>query len=223
MLKTKCPNCKCSVKSTFLVEAQQATCDGCGETFIVKDIYISVGPYTIYKEVVLENTPNYVRLLRELRAEAARMEERGKDSLPYRESAKTVNLFVNMLRELLEGCRDKPRVPGGKATVEYYIDETAYHGVLKNISSTGICFAISDKSLQIGPGRIIKLSVKDEGLSEPLCLKAWVVWSTEKGITGLKFVGLDAASRETLCKFIAYKGSTQNNEANRLEGAVTGA
>jgi len=222
MLKTDCPNCKCSVKSPFLAEAQQIKCTGCGETFSVKDVYISVGPYTIYKEVVLENTPKYVRLLRELQAEAARLEERGKDSMPYRESAKTINIFVNMLRELLEGCRDKPRVPGGKATVEYYIDDAAYHGELKNISSTGICFAISDKAHQIGPGRIIKLCVKDEGLSEPLCLKAWAVWSTEKGITGLKFVGLDATSRDTLCKFITYKGSLENIETGRLETRVAG-
>jgi len=185
-------------------------CPNCGTVFSTKDVFVATGPYSIYREVLVRNMHKYVRLLREATAEMSELEELGKDSMPFRESAKTVGVFVERLKELLDGCRDKLRVPGGKATVEYSVDETPYTGELKNISSTGICIAISDKSPRIGPGRIIKLCLKDSCLSEPLYLQGWVVWSTEKGITGLKFVGLDVSLKEALRKFITFKGSIEN-------------
>ncbi len=210
MRKADCPHCKCSVTSPFMTESREIECPNCVTLFTAKDVFVATGPYSIYREVLIRSMHKYVRLLREARAEIRELEELGVDSLPYRESAKTIKVFVENLRELLGSCRDKLRVSGGKATVDYYMGEDIYRGVLKNISSTGICMAVPQTSHRIGPGRIIKLRIKDESLSEPLCLRGWVVWSTEKGITGIKFVSLDESAREALHKFISFKGSLED-------------
>ncbi len=210
MLKADCPECKCSVTSPFMTESRSIECPNCGTVFTTKDVFVTTGSYSIYREVLIRNMHKYVRLLREATAEMNELEELGKDSLPYRESARAVRHFVESLRELLGNCRSKLRIPGGKATVDYYIGDAMYTGVLKDISSTGLCIAIKDRTHKIEPGHIIKLCIKDECLKEPLCLKAWAVWNTEKGMTGLKFVGLCDSSKEALNGFISFKGSLQN-------------
>ncbi|MFQ5480382.1 MAG: PilZ domain-containing protein [Thermodesulfobacteriota bacterium] len=213
MLKVDCPKCTSSMTSPALIEAEEMRCSVCGEDFPVKDIYIVAWPYTIYREVALKNVDKYMRLLRETKADVAVMEKLGKDSMPYRESAKSLNQFIEMLTELLDGCSGNLRVPGGATTVEFYAENTPIIGSVKNISSTGICITLPKKFPQLGPGRIIKLSLKDRALSEPLSLKAWVVWSTLKGITGLKFVGIDNAARIALGEFIKIKSSMTEIEA----------
>lgn len=223
MLKTDCPNCRFSLSSKILTEDSEIECAECKETFQVKDVYIYAWPYTIYREVALKNVDKYIRLLRETKADVALMEELGKDSMPYRESAKSLNQFADMLTELLDGCRSEPRVPCGDTTVEYYIGDAVYTGNIRNISSTGICISISGKSNRIGPGRIIKMNINDNALSETLCLKGWVIWSTEKGITGLKFVGLEETSRAALQDFIEVKNSMVKAEAGTPVDAAAGA
>lgn len=223
MLKTDCPRCTFTAAAPFLTEGKKTICARCGETFSVKDIYISAGTYTIYKKAVIDDTPGHVQLLRELQSEASELEQGHDKSVSKAEKAETIRIFVKMLKELLDSCRDKPRVSGGKTTVEYYVDEIPHSGKIRNISSTGICIAIAEKSHRIGPGRIIKMNIDDTALSEPLRLKGWVVWSTENGITGLKFVGLKKSSREALTNFIAIKISDKKMDDYATEGAAAGA
>jgi len=212
MQKADCPKCKCSVTSPFITDAREIECPNCETLFTSKDVLVAAGPYSVYRDVLIRNMHKYVRLLRDATAEIRELEELGKDSLPYRESANTIRIFVENLRELLGDCRDKLRVSGGKATVDYSVGEKTYRGVLKNISSTGICISVAGENERLVPGKIIRLKIQDEGLGEPLCLKGWVVWHTEKGISGLKFVGLEDSVKESLHTFISLKGSLEELE-----------
>lgn len=211
MLKTECSNCKCSVTSPLLAESKEMECPNCGTLFPVKDVFISAGPYSIYREVLVKNMHKYVRLLREAKIEMTDMEEQGKSSMPFRESAKTVDMFINRLKELLDGCRDRLRVPGGETLVEYSIEGNPCMGRLINISSTGVCLIMKDNFERVAPGKIIDLNVRDTRLSEPLNLKGEVVWNTDKGLAGLRFIGLEKHIKEPLSKFIVAK--TSNEEA----------
>jgi len=207
MLKTVCTNCKCSVTSPLLTEASEIECPNCGTVFPVKDVCISAGPYTIYKEVLAKNAHKYIRLLREATKEAEDLKKQGENSEPHRKSAKTVEIFVQRLKELLEGCRDKLRVPGEETIVECCIEGAPCTCKLVNISTSGICIEMDDDSRKIALGKIIDLNIKDEKLTEPLDIKAEVVWSTDKGLTGLRFIGLEEHIRIPLCIFIAAKGA----------------
>jgi len=191
----------------MLAESSEMECPNCGTTFPVKDVFISAGPYSIYREVLLKNAHKYIRLLREATNEAEDLNKQGKDSKPYRESAKTVDVFVQRLKELLDGCRDRLRVPGGSTAVEYSLEGAPCSGKLVNISTTGICIKIEDKDEKIAIGKIMDIGIKDDKLNEPLNLKAEVVWNTDQGLAGLRFIGLEEHIREPLCVFIAAKGS----------------
>jgi len=210
MLKTDCPNCKCSVTSPFLAESKEMECPNCATLFPVKDVFISSGPYSIYREVLVKNMHKYVRLLREAKIELGDLEEQGKSSMPFRESAKTVDVFIKRLKELLDGCRDRLRVPGGQTSVEYSIEGAPCACTLINISATGICLALENNSEKIAPGKLIDLKVSDARLSEPLNLKGEVVWNTDKGLAGLRFIGLEEHIREPLLKFIVAKSSAED-------------
>lgn len=223
MLKTDCTNCKFTVTSPFLTETKKIVCARCQETFSVKDIYISAGPYTVYKKEVLKDTPRYLRLLRELQSTNVNKEEALQEFIASGESDKALKIFIKTLKDFLNEARSYARMPGGKSTVEYSVGNVSSIGKVKNISATGICIAIPEKSQRIGPGRIIKMNINDTGLSEPLSLRGWVVWSTEKGTTGLKFVGLNKPSREALHKFIAIKGSLEKAGSAVSASAASGA
>jgi len=205
MLKTECPKCKCAITSPFLAGAEDMECPNCKETFHVKDVCISAGPYSIYREVLLKNIHKYVRLLREARIELKDLEEQGKDSLPFKESAKTVNIFMERLKELLDGCRDKLRVPGGGAPVDYTIDDASFEGSLQNISVTGLCLKVESDEGKAARGRSINLSIKDPALDEPLSLNGQVVWDSNDGLLGVKFDDVDDAAKEALSAYMATK------------------
>lgn len=185
-------------------------CPECGTSFPVKDVVISAGPYSIYREVLLNNIQRYLRLLKEARLEISELEEAGKTSLAHRESAKTVKLFVIRLKELLDGCRDKLRVPGSDATVEVSLHGDNFNGKLVNISSTGICVDLQKSSHMISKGKIVNIRISDTSLQEPLELQGEIIWNTAKGRMGLRFVDVERHCKETMWRFITEKGALKN-------------
>ncbi len=213
MLKTDCPSCGGAASSPFLLEKTEVECGGCGATFPVKDIYISIGPYVLYRDVVVGKSERYARLLREMQADVEEIEAEGGDSVPHRDTARTLHIFISMLKEFLDDCRARPRVSGGSTTVECSMDGSIFHARLLNLSSTGLCLSQEDLPERFGPGRMVNLVLNDKRLPEPLGLKGWVVWTTEKGITGMKFIGLDDSYKALLRDLVAAKSEEEEDVA----------
>jgi len=181
-------------------------CPNCGVTFPVKDVCISAGPYSIYREVLIKNIHKYVTLLREASAELSELEEKGKDSMPFRESAKTVKAFMQRLKELLEGCRDKLRVPGEGAPIEYHLqDGTSLEGTLMNISTTGLCLKSESGHNESSYGKNIRICIKDFAPDGPINMLGEVVWRTDDGLMGVKFTEIDEETRHRLERLVASK------------------
>ncbi|MFQ5480383.1 MAG: PilZ domain-containing protein [Thermodesulfobacteriota bacterium] len=216
MLNTKCPKCRNTITSPFLSEFEVVRCTGCGASFPVKDVLISAGPYSIYRDVLIKNIHKYIGLLKEAKSEIGELEKGGNNSAAHSESVKTVRLFISRLKELLNGCRDKLRVPGDKSSVECSIHGNTCTGALINISLTGICIDISENLHMIAPGVIIKLTIMDESFSGPLHLHGEVVWNTDKGQTGLIFTGLTKSVKKDLWSFITSKSPLKDLEENNL-------
>ncbi len=212
MLETKCPKCKSTLASPFLCESQVAECKNCGASFPVTEVLISAGPYSIYRDVLIKNIHKYVGLLREAKSELSELEAGGENSITRSESAKTVNLFISRLKELLDGCRDKLRIPGTGSTVEFTLHGETRSGALINISSRGICINMKKSAHMISPGVETKLKIIDKSLSEPLTLHGEVVWNTDKGLTGLILTDLDESTQKALWSFIREKGSLKDIE-----------
>ncbi len=206
MLRTDCPSCKCAITSPFLASAETMECPNCGASFKVKDVCVSSGPYSIYREVLLKSIHKYVHLLREARTELSELEEAGKDSLAFRESAKTVKVFMERLRSLLEGCRDKLRVPGNDTPLEYrLIENEPFSGTLVNISTTGLCLRGEGEKKNALHGRRVDISLRVPEIEEPLSLTGTVVWETEEGLAGVMFEDLDHDTKQALERLVASR------------------
>ena len=213
MLKIDCPSCGTTASSPFLVEKREVECEGCGATYPVRDVYIAVGHYIFYRDVILGKTNRYARLLREIQKEVEEIEVEAGESKPHRDTARTLQIFISMLKELLDGCRARPRVPGGDTAVECLIDGKVLPARLVNISSTGLCLSQEDNTVRFGRGRMINVTISDRRLGGPLGLKAWVVWTTEKGVTGMKFIGLDETTQTILRDLVAAKSQEEEKVA----------
>jgi len=206
MLRTDCPSCKCAITSPFLASAETMDCPNCGATFKVRDVCVSSGPYSIYREVLLRNIQKYVELLREARTELSELEKEGNDSKPFRESAKTVKVFMTRLKGLLEGCRDKLRVPGGGTPLECrIIEDEPFSGTLVNISTTGLCLREDGKKKKALHGRKVGIRLDAPEMDDPLTLRGTVVWETEEGLAGVMFEDLDEVTRKALERLVASR------------------
>lgn len=218
MLNVDCPHCSRTVSSSFLMERREVLCPACGRTYPLKDLYITAGPYLLYRDVIMPRTQLCVDLLRRVHSECEVMEREGGSSLAHRETAKTMRVFASILREVLEGCREAPRAPGGRTELECSLDGRGFQARLMNISSTGLCLSQEGSPERFGRGRIINLVLRDRSLEAPLSLKGWVVWSTEKGITGMRFVGLNDESRAMLRALMTAKSEEEMEREGLGEG-----
>jgi len=202
MLKTECPNCKDWVYSPLLSELTETECPDCGFHFPVSEVYVSAGPYSMYRDILLKNVHKYMKLLREAKTEMAEIEQRGGQDRGYRESAMSLNIFIKSLEELLNGCRDRLRVPGVDSYVEYRIDNTPRIGKLVNISTTGLCLDAGENVSQLKKGRAMTITIKGGSLPEPLSLTGEVVWSGAENRAGVKFAEMDEETTKYMRKYV---------------------
>lgn len=208
MLKTECTECKVWVYSPFLTDMKETVCPDCGVTFQVGEIFISAGPYAIYRDVLLKNMHKYTRLLAEARKELSeldRLKGLSNDSKAYGETTETIKKFIKNLEELLEGCRGGLRVPVEDITLDYVFDKNLYNGKLVNISTTGVCLEVGENVSIHSKGQEINLSIKEENMSEPLHLAGEIVWAGRGGRVGVKFLNMDEDKKHALREFIMDK------------------
>ncbi|GMR04478.1 MAG: hypothetical protein BMS9Abin23_0376 [Thermodesulfobacteriota bacterium] len=211
MLKTECPHCSCSVYSPLLTESEDTDCPSCGKPFTVKEVFISAGPYSIYRDVLLKNMGKYLRLLREAKEEVDSIKKKGEGSRAYAESAKTVDLFIDRLKELLDGCRSKLRVTGEDISVEYMLYKTLHKGKLVNISSTGICIHVGEDAVGLNRGQSLNLNIKDPMMAEPLYVEGEVVWVSGEHSMGVRFINMDEGRKKILHDLILEKSLSETD------------
>ena len=208
MLKTECPYCKSWVYSPLLTDVEETVCPDCGKTLPVQDVFVSAGPYAIYRDVLLKNIHKYTRLLMEAKKELADVEKlmgSGENPAAYRETSKTVRKFINDIEELLAGCREGLRITPENITATYTCDDTERTGKLVNISTTGMCLNVGEGAGALRSGQTLKLSIKDEAKPLTIELTGEIVWVGEHGNMGVKFFEMDKNRREDLWNFIVEK------------------
>lgn len=208
MLKTECPYCKSWVFSPLLTDVEETVCPDCGKTLPVQEVFVSAGPYAIYRDVLVKNIHKYTRLLGEAKKELAEVERltgTGEGSRAYDETAKTVKKFIDNIEELLAGCRDGLRVTPENITVDYVFNDNTYSGRLVNVSTTGMCMNVGENAGIHRSGQTLNLSIKEEGGAAALDIVGEVVWMGEQGSMGVKFFDMDKDRRGALWNFIMEK------------------
>lgn len=203
MLKIECPACNEWLHSEFLIELDETKCPSCGEVIPVKDVYVSAGPYSIHRDILLGHLFKYKRLLKEAYKELEELNKKGEGLKSYGISAKTVELFVNNLREMLEGCRNGFRVDAEGTGAEFSAGGDAKGASLVNISISGACLKAEDPGSAPGKGADIKVRLPEE--DGALEVEGYVVWTAGDGVFGTRFASLDAEKKELLLEYLKKK------------------
>jgi hypothetical protein len=97
----------------------------------------------------------------------------------------------------------------------------SHHGRSRDVSRGGLCFT-SATGLPMGAEVTLSIALvfDEETFSEPLALRARVVWSTKIGAAhqiGTTFIGMTAEQRHYLEMFLRYLKEGQKREAEAAE------
>ncbi len=204
MLKVECPKCKEWVHSPFLVEMEEMTCPSCGVEISVEEVYISAGPYSISRDVLMKHFFKYRRLLTEATTELEELKKEGQGIKAYDITAENVNKFMKNLEELLAGCRSGFRVAPGDKLVNYFVNDASHESKLINISMTGIC-------IDAGEGAVLpvaneKISIELVDGSHNIKVQGVALRVGKSGTMGIQFAELSAETKKSLLDYVLEKG-----------------
>lgn len=205
MLKMECPDCQEWIHLPFKTRAAEMVCPGCSGIVPVKDVYIAAGPFLIARDVLFKSVPRYKRLIVEAEKEVAGI-LRNTEKTDHI-SIKSMKMFINNLKELLNGCRDDARHALDDAGVEYSINQHTFQGNIVNISLTGAC--IDGKSVpldRLWKEITIHLRRNEGG---PLALKGRVVWIGDGNKMGVRFMANDEKTHDVVEDYIREKSLFQ--------------
>lgn len=209
MLKIECPTCKNWLHSPFLMEMEEMKCPNCATVIQTKDVYIAAGPYMINRDVLLKHVFKYKRLFSEAAKEYDEIKKEGKGQKAYKVSSDTIKVFMDHLKELLEGCRNGFRVAPEKKEVDYSYRDEDFEGKLVNISMSGICVGGNPGAVPY-KGDSVTVSLK-EGKYD-FKVTGEVVWADTSGMMGLRFQNMDDETRKHLVNYIIEKGAEAEKE-----------
>lgn len=204
MLKTECPRCKSWVALPFQTGTEEILCTACSEPIPIKDVHVSAGPFMIYRDVLTASLIKYKRLLAEAEVEIDSLRKNDALTGTYGVSIKSLSMFINNLKELLDGCRFDPRHPlTGAIETEYLLDDRAYKGRLVNISVTGICLETVQHTERTRLWGDITVHLSDKG--KDFFIPGKIMWIGKSSLIGVKFASVDEETREFLKAFITEK------------------
>lgn len=196
MLKTECAKCGAWVVLPFKVE--EANCPNCGEVVPVKEVFISAGPYTIYRDVLKKNMFKYKRLIIEAEKEMADLRSRP-GGRKYDISVDTIKQLLANLKEMLDGCRDHLRHELD-ANVTYMMNQQAYPGRVVNLSLSGICIEAGKSSSMNKLLSDVEVRLKTG--KDLVNIKGKVMWIGNGDKMGIKFINIDENLMDTLKDYI---------------------
>ena len=205
MLKVECLKCKEWIHSPFLVEMDETTCPSCGADIPVEEVYISAGPYSISRDVLMKHFFKYRRLLTEAASELEELKKEGEGLKKCDITANNVNKYMKNLEELLAGCRSGFRISPGDKKVNYFINDASYESKLINISMTGICIDAGEGAVMPTVKENITIELVDD--SHNIKVQGVAVRVAKSGTIGIQFAELDAATKKALLDYVLEKAS----------------
>jgi hypothetical protein len=204
MLKVECPKCKEWVHSPFLVEMDEMACPSCGVEIPVEEVYISAGPYSISRDVLMKHFFKYRRLLSEAASELEELKKEGEGLKKYDITADNVSKFMKNLEELLAGCRSGFRISPGDKKVNYFINDSSHESRLINISMTGICIDAGEGATLPAVSDKITIELVDD--PHNIKVNGVALRVAKSGIIGIQFAELDMDAKKSLLDYILEKG-----------------
>ena len=207
MLKMKCPKCKEFIVSKLLAEIDQITCNNCQATVPVQDVMVFAKGFTFHRNDLAKRLFRYKSLINEVVQERELLEKNTKASP---ESKKSLDQFLEALKEVMDGARNSLRLDfSERVEVRFMVNQQPHSGALVNLSTSGACIEADPAAALPQKKNVIKLHFSLPGRKEVFMLDGVVIWTNklegkkEAFAIGVEFKGQDEAVYNALWEFIA--------------------
>lgn len=214
MLIMKCSHCEKYIRSELLVELKTIRCEHCGTEVAVNNILVSSNGFTFDRDDLLKRFYRYRKLLDEVMDERSSMEENRQASA---ESKRSIEQFLTILQGMMTGARDQFRClfdQTAVATLTY--NGHKCHANFVNLSMDGACFEIAASQPLPRVSNSLVLDFTLPGSHQQFRPRGEICWVEkggnsvgEKHRIGVRFAGLDTATREVLWTFIRNQADRQ--------------
>lgn len=214
MIKTECVACSQSIVLPFFSSAE-LICPNCGKEIPANDVFVSAGPYTIHRDVLIKNIYKYKRLIHEAEKEVDELQKKGQGERKYDVSLETIGMLVENLKEMLDGCRENLRHRLGNATADLIMDGQTHHTKVANLSLTGICLEAGWLCASAKLWKEVEVRL-DAGTGLGSMFGGKVMWIGGGNLLGIQFLETDSHAREFLKNYIMrHSKTTPSSEKSR--------
>lgn len=200
MLKTECVTCSQAIILPFF-SAEELICPNCGEEIPANDIFVSAGPYSIHRDVLIKNIFKYKRLIHEAEKEVADLQKKGMGERKYDVSIDTIAMLIENLKEMLDGCRENLRHKIENATAGLIMDGQTHHTKIANLSLTGICLEAGRLCANTKLWKEVNVKLEADTGRGPM-LGGKVMWIGGGNLLGIQFLEADSSAKEFLKDYI---------------------
>lgn len=200
MLKTECVTCSQAIILPFF-NAEELICPNCGKEIPANDVFVSAGPYSIHRDVLIKNIFKYKRLIHEAEKEVEELQKKGVGARKYDVSIDTIAMLIENLKEMLDGCRKNLRHKLENATASLIMDGQTHHAKISNLSLTGICLEAGRlcATTKLWKEVAVRLEV---GAERGSMLGGKVMWIGSGNLLGIQFLEADRQAKEFLKEYI---------------------
>lgn len=200
MLKTECVTCSQAIILPFF-SPEELICPNCGEEIPANDIFVSAGPYSIHRDVLIKNIFKYKRLIHEAEKEVEELQKKGMGARKYDVSIDTIAMLIDNLKEMLDGCRENLRHKLENATASLIMDGQTHYAKIANISLTGVCLDAGRVCATTKIWKEVDVRLEaDAGRSSMLGGK--VMWIGGGNLLGIQFHEASGHAKEFLKEYI---------------------
>lgn len=201
MLKMKCPNCHEMIVSALLSDMDQVPCGNCKEIVPVQDVMVFADGFTFHRSDLVKRLFRYKTLLDEITKERELLEKNPDAS---KESKKSLERFSHALIEVMSGARNNLRIEfTDQIPLSYRFNSHSCSGVLINLSMSGVCFEVVEKSACPQKKSAVVIGFSLPGIDYEFTLAGTVSW-VKKGLSvGVEFDPLAKEDVDTLWHFIS--------------------
>ncbi|PLX74554.1 MAG: hypothetical protein C0615_09395 [Desulfuromonas sp.] len=207
MLQMKCPQCEGTIKSPFLVEIGNITCQHCKETVTVNDVFVATKSFTMHRDALLTQIKHYRNLLKNVEQEKSQLIKNDSSS----SEAQSLDQYHSSLRELLEASRENYRLRVSQnLPLRVAWKEVKSPGRVLNISTKGAAILTKGLLGALRQDDTLQVLLGLPGADSPLKMTARIAWQQKREqaaearalILGVQFQDMDRQTHGKVWDYI---------------------
>lgn len=200
MLKMKCPKCSEMIISALLSDMEQIACSHCNTVVPVDNVMVFAEGFTFHRNDLIKRMFRYKTLLAEIRKERELLDKNPDAS---EDGKRSLERFAQALVEVMAGARNNLRIDFTEPVpVLYLVGGKTQTGNLINLSMSGACLSLDEKSIIPKKKSPLSIDFKLPGTDHLFSLSGTVSWTRKGPSIGVEFDQLPGDASKMMWDFI---------------------